>query len=80
MIIHQLARVIANLAIALDFSNDTIDEDDIVNIIEQLAIDLQDLDGESRKILSDAFRHIAPEYEGEFREYVETMPDGFGIE
>jgi hypothetical protein len=80
MIILQLARVIANVAIHLDFSGEVIDEDDIVNIIEQLAIDLQDLDGESRKILSDAFRHIAPEYEGEFREYVETMPDGFGIE
>jgi hypothetical protein len=80
MIILQLARVIANVAIHLDFSGEVIDEDDIVEIIEQLAIDLQDLDGESRKILSDAFRHIAPEYEGEFREYVETMPDGFGIE
>jgi hypothetical protein len=80
MIILQLARAIANVAIHLDFSGEVIDEDDIVEIIEHLAIDLQDLDGESRKILSDAFRHIAPEYEGEFREYVETMPDGFGIE
>jgi len=80
MMIHQIARAIANLNIALEFSGETIHEDDVVQILEQLGGDLQDLDTESRKILSDAFRHIAPEYEGEFREFVETLPDAIGLE
>lgn len=78
--IHQLARTLANLNITLEFSGETIDEDDIVQILEQLGADLQELDAESRKILSDAFRHIAPEYKGELREFVETLPDTIGIE
>lgn len=78
--IHQIARTLANLIIALDFSGETIDEDDVVEILEQLGGDLQDLDPESRKLLSDAFRRIAPEYDGDFRKAVESIPEDFGLE
>lgn len=80
MMIHQLARAIANVDIALEFSGESIDEDDVIQILEQLGRDLLNLDAESRRILSDAFRHIAPEYEGRFRNYVETLPDTIGLE
>lgn len=80
MMIHQIARAIANFNIALEFSGESIHEDYVVQILEQLGGDLQELDAESRKILSDSFRHIAPEYEGEFREFVETLPDTIGLE
>ena len=80
MMIDQIARIIANVTLSLDYSGEIIDEDDVVEILEQLGGDLQELDNDSRKILSDAFRRIAPEYEGEFREAVETMPETFGIE
>ncbi|MEP9357484.1 hypothetical protein [Sphingomonas sp. KR3-1] len=78
--IDQIARIIANVILALDYSGEVIDEDDVVEILEQMGGDFQELDVESRKILSDAFRRIAPEYEGEFREAVETMPYTMGIE
>jgi hypothetical protein len=80
MMIHQIARAIANFNIALEFSEESIHEDDVVKILEQLGGDLQELDAESRKILSDSFRHIAPEYEGELRHFVETLPDTIGLE
>lgn len=80
MMIHTLVRAIANMNIALDYSGETIDEDDVVDIMEQFSADLQKLDADSRKILSDAFRHIAREYEGELREYVKTFPYAIGIE
>jgi len=80
MMIHQIARALANLNIALEFSEETIDEDEVINILERLGWDLNNLDTESQKMLSDAFRHIAPEYEGEFRDFVATLPETIGID
>jgi len=80
LIIHQLAREIANITITLELSGESIDEDDVVEILEHLGADLQDLDTESRKILADAFRQIAPEYPDDVRGLVESMAEDFGIE
>lgn len=80
MMIDQIARIIANFILALDYSEEEIHEDDVVKILEQIGSDFQGLDPESRVILSDAFRRIAPEYEGEFRDTVKTIPESFGIE
>ena len=80
MMIHQIARALANINIALIFSAEPIEEDDVIQILEQFGRDLLALDAASRKILSDAFRHIAPEYEGEFREFVQTLPEAIGLE
>lgn len=80
MMIGQIARILANIILALEYSGETIDQDDVVKIMEQLGSDLEDLDTESRKMLSDAFRRIASEYEGEFRASVASIPDDFGLE
>ena len=80
MMIDQIARIIANLSLALDYSGDSIDSDEIVQIQEIMGADMQALDPESRKMLSDAFRRIAPEYDGDFRRAVESMPGDFGLE
>ncbi|MBB4097055.1 hypothetical protein [Sphingomonas kyeonggiensis] len=80
MMIDQIARVLANLSLALDYSGEIIDSDEIVRIQEIMGADMQALDPESRKMLSDAFRRIAPEYDGIFREAVENMPEDFGLE
>ncbi len=80
MMIEQIARILANLSLALDYSGESIDSDDIVKIQEIMGADMQALDPESRKLLSDAFRRIAPEYDGDFREAVNSMPEDFGLE
>jgi enamine deaminase RidA (YjgF/YER057c/UK114 family) len=80
MMIDQIARILANLTLTLDNSGDTIDSDDIVKIQEYMASDMQALDSGSRKMLSDAFRRIAPEYHEDFRAAVASMPEDFGLE
>ncbi|MDQ0250368.1 hypothetical protein J2W22_002432 [Sphingomonas kyeonggiensis] len=80
MMIDQIARVLANVSLALDYSGDSIDSDEIVRIQEIMGADMQALDPETRKMLSDAFRRIAPEYDGDFRKAVESMPEDFGLE
>jgi len=80
MMIDQIARILANLTLALEYSGESIDSDEIVRIQEIMGADMQAMDQESRKILSDAFRRIAPEYDGDFREAVESMPEDFGLE
>ncbi|MBB4839637.1 hypothetical protein HNP52_002706 [Sphingomonas kyeonggiensis] len=80
MMIDQIARILANFTLALDYSGEIIDADDIVKIQEVMGADMQALDPESRRMLSDAFRRIAPEYDGDFRKAVESMPEDFGLE
>ncbi len=80
MMIDQIARILANLALALDYSGEIIDADDVVKIQEIMGSDMQALDLESRRMLSDAFRRIAPEYDGDFRKAVQSMPEDFGLE
>lgn len=80
MMIDQIARIIANVALALDYSGEMIDEDQIVKIQEQMGADMDDLDPESRKLLSDAFRRIAPEYEAAYQDAVRTLPYCYGLE
>lgn len=78
--ILQIARTLANLNLSLEYSGEVIDEDDVVKILEHMTADLQELDPDSRKALSDAFRAIAAEYEGEYREFIETLPYAIGLE
>jgi hypothetical protein len=80
MMIDQIAPIIANLALALDYSEEMIDEDQIVEIQEQMGSDMDDLDPESRKLLSDASRRIAPEYEAVYQDAVRTLPYCYGLE
>lgn len=81
MVSNKIAIAIANLAIFLEFcSAELLDEDTAVQAMEQLAGDLQELDGASRRELSASFRSIAARYDEEARVFVENMPDAFGIE
>ena len=81
MVDQTLARAIANVAIFLEFANeDLINEDASVEAMEQLAADLQSLDGPARASLSRAFREIAASYDGESADFVAELPESFGIE
>ena len=78
---HEIARAIANIAIFLEFSpDDILDEDASMQAMEQLSSDLQELDRNSREILSSGFRSIASDYKGMARNFVENLPDSLGIE
>jgi hypothetical protein len=81
MISNDVAVAIANIAVFLEFcSNDTLDDDTAVQVMEQLSGDLHALDEDSRRELCASFRSIASRYEGEARAFVEDMPYALGIE
>lgn len=76
----QMARAIANLVMFLEFSpQDILDEDASMQALEQLAGDLKALDETSQHALSESFRSIASNYEGEDRTFVEQLPEAFGL-
>lgn len=81
MISNDIAIAIANMALFFEFcSDDTLNDDTAVEVMEQLAGDLNALDEDSRRELCATFRLIASRYEGEERAFVEDMPYAFGIE
>ena len=81
MISNEIAVAIANMAIFCEFcSPELLDEDTAIQAMEQLGSDLHALDENSRRELANSLRLIATRYEGETREFVENMPDAFGIE
>jgi hypothetical protein len=81
IISNDIAIAVANMAVFFEFcSDDTLDPDTAIQVMEQLCADLQALDESSRQELVASFRAIAPRYEGEVRAFVEDMPYAFGIE
>jgi hypothetical protein len=78
---QNFARAIANVAIFLEFSNeDIINEDASVEAMEQLAADLQAMDGPVRAALSKALKEVAQSYDSETSQFVAELPESFGIE
>ncbi|QJU56928.1 hypothetical protein HL653_03185 [Sphingomonas sp. AP4-R1] len=81
MVSNDVAIAIANMAIFFEFcSDDTLDPDTAIQVMEQLSGDLQALDENSRRELAASFLAISSRYEGEVRAFVEDMPHAFGIE
>lgn len=81
MIVLQIARIIANFSLFLDLTDDdTLDPDEAVEMMEQLAVDLQQLDKGFLRELIDAFAVIAPEYSGEAQRLVRNMAYHFYLE
>ena len=59
----KLIRIVANLALYLEFASSTRDEDSDVSVMEQLASELQRVSEEDQRKFSDTIRAIAPDYE-----------------
>lgn len=80
MVSHQTARAMANMAIFLEFSSaDVLNEDAAVQMMEQLASDLQALAGNDRRALAAALQAIASSYEGQERTFIADLPDALGL-
>jgi hypothetical protein len=76
----QLIRIIANLALYLEFSSSTRDEDSEVSVMEQLASELQGMSEEDQRKFSDTIRAIGPDYDKKQREFLTEFPENFGLE
>jgi len=81
MIATQIARMIANVILFLELTGDeNLDPDTAVEMMEELAGDLQSLDKGFLRELIDAFAVIAPEYSGESQKLVRDIAFDFYLE
>jgi len=81
MIVLQVARIIANFTLFLEMTDDeNLDPDAAVEMMENMAGDLENLDKAFLRELVDAFAVIAPEYSGEEQKLVRDIPYGFYLE
>jgi hypothetical protein len=77
----QLIKIIANLALYLEFSSASKgDEDSDVSVMEQLASELQAMSEEDQRKVSDTIRAIAPDYDKKQRTFLSEFPENFGLE
>lgn len=76
----QLVKVIADIAIALEFTEETLINPDVaIEMQESIAGTLQSLDEVNRKDIADVFESISALYNGEIADYVRSLPDNYGI-
>jgi hypothetical protein len=77
----HLAKAIADLAIFLEFTDpELLDEDVAIQAMEQLASELQLMDGDMRERLSQQLIGLATSYRGPAkRHFVEQLPDALGL-
>lgn len=81
MIATQIARIIANFILFLDMTDDeTLDPDAAVQMMEELAGDLQAMDKGFLRELIDSFPVIASEYSGEAQRLVLSISRDFYLE
>lgn len=76
----KLAKIIADLAIFLEFtSEELLDPDSAVEMMEQMAAELQLLNNEERCNLTNIFIDLSNKYEGDKSEYVRDLPEFLGL-
>jgi hypothetical protein len=75
LIALQIARLVANLLLFIEGSDeDAIENDTAVHIIEQISADLESLDKSFLRKLITAFENISPEYDDGDDKFVRDIP------
>lgn len=76
----KLVKIIANLAIFLEFTDERqLDPDLAVEMMEQMAAELQSLNDDDRKNITKIFQDISREYTGDKCEFIKKLPESFGL-
>lgn len=76
----QSVKVIADIAIALEFTEETLINPDVaIEMQESIAGTLQSLDEVNRKELTDIFESISAIYNGEIADFVRSLLANYGI-
>ncbi|MCP1575798.1 hypothetical protein J2S30_004177 [Herbaspirillum rubrisubalbicans] len=78
----HLVRVIADLALFLEFTNEELlDSDTSVGAMERMAAELRLMDDGDRRSLSDQLKSLSSKYEAERQaQFVKTLPESLGLE
>ena len=81
MVAVQVARIIANVAMFLEGTDDeTLDLDTAIKGMEMLGADVARLDKDFLQEVVDSFATIAPEYEGEWEQFVRDIPSEYALD
>ena len=76
----RLVKIIADLAIFLEFtSEDQLDPDTAVEMMEQMASELQLLNDDDRSEVVQFFLEISREYTGDKCNFIKDLPESFGL-
>ncbi|WP_456311306.1 hypothetical protein [Serratia proteamaculans] len=76
----KLVKIITNLAIFLEFTDERqLDPDLAVEMMEQMAAELQSLNDDDRKDITSIFQDISREYTGDKCEFIKELPESFGL-
>lgn len=76
----QLVKAIADIAIALEFTDETLINPDVaIELQESIAGTLQSLDNVDREDITEAFLTISTLYNGDTADFVRSLPDNYGI-
>jgi hypothetical protein len=72
-------KIISDMAIFLEFSTpDTLNGDVAIELMEQMAADLQELSEDDKSILAEQFKNLSLSY-GDKAQFVMDLPDSFGL-
>lgn len=75
-----LIKIIANMAIFLEFTDEESLEPDIaVEMMESISAELQRLNSDDKKKVVDVFNEISEEYKGEQVAYIKQLPEMLGL-
>lgn len=77
---HHLIKVIADMAIFLEFTDEhSLNPDAAVEIMESIAAELQLLTDDEKARVIESFENIAKTYHGGEASFVEALPDMLGL-
>ncbi len=78
----HLVRVIADLAIFLEFTNeDFLDPDTSLEAMEKMAMELQLMEDEDRNSLANQLKSLSLEYKDERKvKFINALPEALGLE
>lgn len=76
----RLVKIIADMAIFLEFSDEeSLDPDIAVGMMESIAAELQLLSLDDKKKVANAFDLVSKEYQGDHAIYIKELPESLGL-
>jgi len=78
----EIAKAIANIAIFLEYAEeDVLDPDAAIQVMEQFASDLKNVNDSDRSTLVQSLREVSLEYgDASRREFVFGLPEALGLD
>lgn len=74
-----LVKCLIDIILFMEFSEDIIDEDSAIEVMEKIAYELSLMDEEERKEISSLIVEFADDYSSKEKEFIQSLPDALGL-